>query len=99
PTPISAEWLRRQQVDSRFHFHPYGIAARDGVAEFSLPITHGVSFTMLTGVPSKRTAHGEVYRLATILEKLGHKHIHLLKLDIEGAEYEVIPQLFEAADH
>jgi FkbM family methyltransferase len=98
PTPISAKWIRRQPVEPRFHFHPYGIAGYDGVAEFALPLSHGVSFTLLPDVPSKRTAHGEVYRLATIFEKLGHKRIDLLKLDIEGAEYEVIPQVIAAAD-
>jgi len=97
-TPISAKWIRRQPAESRFHFHPYGIAAYDGVAEFGLPLSHGVSFTLLPDVPSKRTASGEVYRLATILQKLGHNRIDLLKLDIEGAEYEVIPQVIAAAD-
>ena len=97
PTPISADWMRRQHPPTRFHFHPFGIAAYNGVAEFSLPLHHGVSFTLLSDVPSKRTAQGDVYRLSTILEKLNHKRINLLKLDIEGAEYEVIPQLVELA--
>jgi len=98
PTPISADWMRRQHPPPRFHFHPFGVAGYNGAAEFSLPLHHGVSFTLLSDVPSKRTAIGEVYRLSTILEKLNHKRINLLKLDIEGAEYEVIPQLVELAD-
>ena len=98
PTPISIEWMRRQHPPAGFHFHAFGVAAQDGVAEFALPLSHGVSFTMLKDVQSKRTAKGEVYRLATILEMLKHNRINLLKLDIEGGEYELLPQLVEMAD-
>ena len=98
PTPISAEWMRRQHPPPRFHFHPFGVAAYDGTAQFALPLHHGVSFTMLRDVPSKRTATGEVCRLSTILEKLGHKRINLLKVDIEGAEYEVIEEIVQLGD-
>eukprot|EP01116_Phalansterium_solitarium_P001057 TRINITY_DN1085_c0_g2_i2.p1 TRINITY_DN1085_c0_g2~~TRINITY_DN1085_c0_g2_i2.p1 ORF type:complete len:395 (+),score=125.37 TRINITY_DN1085_c0_g2_i2:75-1259(+) len=33
---------------------------------------------------------GQFYKLSTIAEKLGHKHITLLKVDIEGAEWEML---------
>jgi hypothetical protein len=35
----------------------------------------------------------EVRRLSTICRELGHAHVDLLKLDIEGAEYSVIDDL------
>src|SRR5260221_14657763 len=63
----------------------------------ALPI-YGVSFTMLRGIPSKRTATGEVCQLSTIMKNLGHQRINLLKGDIEGAEYELIAPLVEMAD-
>ena len=31
--------------------------------------------------------------LASLTRELGHPHIDLLKFDLEGAEYEVVPQL------
>jgi hypothetical protein len=34
-----------------------------------------------------------VSRLPTILGSLGHEKIHLLKMDIEGAEYEVLANM------
>ena len=34
-----------------------------------------------------------VYRLKTMMEKLNHKKIHLLKMNIEGGEYAVIDDL------
>ena len=36
------------------------------------------------------------YSLATIVERLGHKRIDLLKMDIEGAEYEVLEGLLDS---
>ncbi len=36
------------------------------------------------------------YSLATITEKLGHDRIDLLKMDIEGAEYEVLEGLLDS---
>ena len=34
-----------------------------------------------------------VYSLKTIMQKLGHQRLDLLKLDIEGGEYEVLDNL------
>lgn len=98
PTPISMEWLKQQAVPAGFHFHPYGIGASDGVAKFALPTAHGVSFTMLPDIASKAFAEGEICRLPTILARLGHPRIHILKMDIEGAEYDVIPEVVAAAE-
>jgi hypothetical protein len=37
-----------------------------------------------------------VHRLPTILAKLGHEKIDLMKMDIEGAEYEVIEDIIQS---
>jgi FkbM family methyltransferase len=97
PTPIAREWLEKREKPAGFHFHPYGLANYDGVAEFALPVSHGVSFTLLTDVASRLSAKGDVCRLGTIMSRLGHDRVHLLKLDIEGAEYDVIPDLVALA--
>ncbi|MDX1509174.1 MAG: FkbM family methyltransferase, partial [Woeseiaceae bacterium] len=36
------------------------------------------------------------YTVATIAEKLGHSRIDILKLDIEGAEYDVLDGLLQS---
>ena len=36
----------------------------------------------------------QLYRLKTIMEMLGHEKIDILKMDIEGAEYDVIKDIF-----
>ena len=35
-------------------------------------------------------------RLQTIMSELNHEHIDLLKMDIEGAEYDVISDMMES---
>ena len=37
-----------------------------------------------------------VRRLGTILEELGHDRLDILKMDIEGAEYDVIEEIVNA---
>ena len=90
PTPLAMEWLRSQELPENFVVHPWGLAAHDGSAVFALPVEHAVSFTMSADMQSKATAECPVYRLSTIRDMLKHDHIDLLKLDIEGAEYEVL---------
>jgi FkbM family methyltransferase len=95
PTPGAVEWVKSRQLPAAFHFHQLGIADFDGVAEFSAPVAEGnVCFTLLERAGGRGPSiEAEVRRLPTILAELGHDHIDLLKMDIEGAEYTVIPDL------
>ena len=56
-----------------------------------------LSDVMYTMVPDESSQDEGIeipaYTIATIAEKLGHSRIDLLKLDIEGAEYEVLDGL------
>ena len=55
---------------------------------------------MFTMIPADETRDDVIevpaYSLATITEKLGHKRIDVLKMDIEGAEYEVLEGLLDS---
>ena len=95
PTPLANEWLQSQNLPDSFHVYPWGLAAYDGSASFALPESHSVSFVMATDVPSKSksVAECQVRRLPTIRESLGHDHIDLLKIDIEGSEYDVLDDI------
>jgi len=95
PTPKSIEWAKKQGFPSQFVLYEYGIANYDGHATFSPPDdpTH-VSHTMLERPTTKgRSITVPVKRLSTIMKELGHSTIDLLKMDIEGAEYDVIKDI------
>lgn len=88
PTPRSLEWIREQETPPSFNIYPFGIAAFDGNARFSPPENPcHVSYTMKATAPNETNAvELPVERLETIMKELGHDHIDLLKMDIEGAE-------------
>ena len=95
PTPRSIDWVKHQKTPDRFVLHEYGIADYDGVARFSPPENpEWISHTLLDRPAT--TIHAieiPVRCLKTIMSSLGHAHVDLIKMDIEGAEYKVIGDL------
>lgn len=92
PTPKCIDWLAQQKLPAIFKFYPVGFSDVDGVLEFSPPSNaEHVSFS--TPTPGSGTILLPVQRIRTFAEKLGHRHIDLIKLDIEGSEYAVIDDL------
>jgi FkbM family methyltransferase len=94
PTPRSIAWIEEQDLPPEFVFHPYGVAAQDGLRRFNPPREPGcVSHTLLDRNRAAEAIEAPVRRLATIMRELEHARIELLKMDIEGAEYEVLEDL------
>jgi FkbM family methyltransferase len=73
----------------QFNFHPLALAGQCGTLNLSRPLCDEDGSWFKT---SKGGTDLEVccVDLASLMEKNGHRHIDLLKIDIEGAEYEVI---------
>ena len=100
PSPIAGKWIAGRHVPKQFHFHPIGLADTDGIRVFNPPEQAGwCSYSMLPEsvrpVPqdAEEPIRCPVATLPTIMRKLGHNRIDVLKLDIEGAEYEVVEAL------
>jgi FkbM family methyltransferase len=94
PTPRSLAWLKTQQLPPQFHIHPVGLADYDGMAQFRAPANpNHVSHTMVSPAHNENTISVPVRRLSTIMTELGHARIDLLKMDIEGAEYQVLEDI------
>jgi FkbM family methyltransferase len=99
PTPRSLEWTKTQVFPEGFKFHPFGIAERDGEAEFHAPDSDSyVSFSVspTNGKTGKRTVSAPVKRLATIVAELETGPPDILKMDIEGFEYSVLPDILQS---
>lgn len=75
--------------------HPFGLATHDGTARFSPPVhPQHVSHTLVERPETaERAIEVQVKRLSTIAAELGHTHLDVLKVDIEGAEYEWIDSM------
>lgn len=95
PTPKSIRWVESRAFPSAFRFHRVGIAHFDGVAEFNAPShPEHASYTLIEGEGDRtEVVQAEVRRLSTIMQELGHSCVDLLKLDVEGAEYEVVDDI------
>jgi len=101
PSPGSMNWVKQQNLPVGFHFNPFGLAHEDGVITFAEPADPAMKSLRITDQvndnPTKEIIHQlPVHRLSTILNKLGHNRIDILKMDIEGAEYEVIEDIISS---
>jgi FkbM family methyltransferase len=99
PTPKSIQWVKNQQLPQEFHFQEYGLATETGMAEFNLPandqyvsgslVSHQkVDATKKVSVPMKS--------FADIVNDLNHNQIDVLKMDIEGSEFDVLETILNS---
>ena len=99
PTPSSIEMLDGRDLPQQFEFHPWAVTAADGSLTFYPRLKKDgtksdVMYTMIAEDETREDAiEVPAYSLSTISEKLGHQQIALMKMDIEGAEYEVLDGL------
>ncbi len=99
PTPQSIQWVISQKFPDNFIMHRVGLAGFNGDVPFNPPEnSEHVSHTLLDRPATKNKAIIlPVKRLSTIMNELGHNHIDILKMDIEGAEYGVINDIEKSA--
>lgn len=95
PTPRAIEWVNKQHLPEKFHVLDYGLEALDGVTTFYPP--ENPAYVSHTTLARPQTAEQAIEvtmkRLSTIMQALGHTHVDILKMDIEGSEYDVIEEI------
>jgi len=103
PTPSTIDMLASEELPSGFHFHPWAITAEDGIIRFYPRARRdgSASKAMYTTVADAGVAEEAVdvpaFTLASAARRLGHDRIDLLKMDIEGAEYEVLDMILRSS--
>lgn len=84
------------ELAQSIHLHPFGIWDTDGILQFYTPENRNhVSHSLVNLQKSGQSIEVPVHSLKSVLEKLGHTHIDLLKLDVEGAEYQILNSIIE----
>lgn len=89
----------RSKISPKFIHHEYLLAPADGEVFMALPKGFGAScstcdadargFKEGSHIPLKGKS------LLSIMEELGHEYVTILRLDIEGAEYQIVDSIAE----
>lgn len=82
---------------TQLHSYPFGIGPKnESDAKFFLPSNNEyVSCSIVPGMKSDTFISVEIKTLGDTMAALGHDRIDLLKLDIEGAECDVLDQMLD----
>jgi FkbM family methyltransferase len=101
PNPRSLAVLQERFVgDSRVHCHPFGIAGRDQTARLTLSdmgsSTHATSPSCQRAEQSVEISLRDVQH---VFAELGVSTVDLIKINIEGGEYELLERMLDTGLH
>ncbi len=81
---------------ARLHFHAIGLWSQDQSMRFYAPADPAhVSHSILNLQHTIEYFEADCRTLRTVMQTLGHSNVSLLKLDVEGAEYEILASLVD----
>ena len=97
PTPRSILFANKAIEDlPELRFYPYGIGIEDGKVSFYPPRDPShVSYSAHNIQGTETYVEMEVLTLDSIQSTLGHEHLDLLKMNIEGSELSILEDLAE----
>ena len=99
PTPYSEEWVSHQELPSNFVFHRWAAAGKDGSLRLYRRVNKRGKTSKVMWTADKHAGDesdyvdAPSYTLGTMMKKLGHEKVDLLKIDVEGAEYAILEGL------
>jgi FkbM family methyltransferase len=97
PTPIALQWAAAHPLPAGFVLHPYGVADFDGHATFTGPRKRKfASFSLVRSEGVGPAVQAPVHRLSTLAAMLHLPQPDVVKMDIEGAEYAVLPDMLSS---
>jgi FkbM family methyltransferase len=99
PTPKSIDWIKKQNLPPNFYFYEYGIGTKTESIDFYLPIDPdhvSGSATIQSNISVENGIKVQMNSFSDIVKKLEHNHIDVLKMDIEGSEYDVLEDLIKS---
>jgi FkbM family methyltransferase len=106
PMPYSEEWVASLEPPSNFVFHPWAAAGKDGSLRLFRRINKRGRKSVVMWTADGNAGDGSdyidapAYTIRTMMQKLDHQRVDLLKVDVEGegAEYEILDSLGDVAN-
>ena len=96
PTDESAKFLDSISLPNKFFYKKVGVGAKDGDRAIHT-LKASSQYRAATILDVQDTSQGEdvmpIVSFRTLLKANGHEHIDLIKMDVEGAEYEFLESL------
>ncbi|MDO8897580.1 MAG: FkbM family methyltransferase, partial [Bacteroidales bacterium] len=96
PTPRTIRWVNNQKLPSEFIFQNIGLSETAGMVSFNIPANPkriSGSLLKLGAEEHYKSIQVMMKSFEQLAKENGHNHVDLLKMDIEGAEYEVIESI------
>lgn len=99
PTPRAIRFAEGHAArEERFHFLPVGLWSEDTTLRFYAPSNPAwVSHSAVNLQNTSEYFEAPCRSVASLMKELGHGRIDLLKMDVEGAEYEVLDGMMRDA--
>jgi FkbM family methyltransferase len=98
PTPRVSDFIQPHLwINEKLSFSNYGLGTEDGEVLFYPPEnSNHISCSVVPNEHTKEKAYKvQMKKLPSILKEKNINEVDLLKLDIEGAEYDVIPDILK----
>lgn len=96
PTPKSYNYMMSLGCDKNLYFSYYGIAKERGMVKFYYPKNPDhVSCSIDNLQNTTKYFEAKVFTLSEFIKGYALGNLHILKMDIEGTEYDVIDYMFE----
>ncbi len=99
PTPKSINYIKSIKTNRSFSFYNYGISCVTGNQKFYFPLNpRGTSGSLITNesLDENKPINVLMKSFIDITDELGHKYIDVIKMDIEGAEYDVLESILNS---
>lgn len=102
PTPKSIKFIKeKKDLPETFFFYPYALFNYNGFISFVLPdnpdyVSCKIQSNIGINVESERIIKVPCKNFSTIISELNHTKIDVLKMDIEGAEYEILDDILKS---
>ena len=99
PTPDVQVWIENQDLPPAFMYRPWAVSSFDGWGRFvrrTNPNSRVLSDSYHLVPSDDKSARGtrvKVRSLTSLYEELDHDSVDVLKLDVEGAEYDILDLL------
>lgn len=99
PTPYAKDWIHKQNLPPQFEFHPWAASGEDGSLRLYRRVNkRGISADVMWTADSKAGDADDfidapAYTVRSIMKNLNHERVDLLKIDVEGAEYDILEGL------